>query len=459
MIKQNGETMIRNDSKTAVPNKILREVQHVQQASQSRDQRYAWLVAGCVLVTMMIVAMIAEGQLNLFSYALRFALTTISLMAAATCGWFFLRRGERQNERLVSAAKQVDSTFPALEERVSTLTSCEQDRLESRLNTHPAMLHRLAVEASQIHEDVESKPVVSQKILKRPLYWLAATGLVLLGLFLWDAPKTMVQLGRFWAPWANMSVTHVSSVEGNSVVARHEPIKLTAALGGRAVEDLQIVSKSVGDRTMSEIRIWPSSKDPSVAKFRLPKATESFDYRFRAGDGQTQWHRLTVADRPKIEELTMRIVPPAYTEKKTKTYKKLPKKLRVVQGSRLEIEVKSKTGVRTARLVMGKTDWLPMELTGSGAYEGSLELHQPINFEVQLTEIHGLVNRRPPRCRLQVVSDKAPKVRIVRPTKSTVLLPDEKIDIHFKANDDFGIKEMALRVYTCLLYTSDAADE
>ena len=448
MIKQNGETMIRNNSQTAVPNKILRQVQEVQQSSQSRDRRYAWLVAGCVLVAMMIVAMMVEAQLNLFSHALRFALTIISLAAAVTCGRFFWRRGERQNERLVSAAKQVDSTFPVLEERVSTLTSCEEERLESRLNAHPAMLNRLAVEASQIHKDVESKPVVSQKMLKRPIGWLAAAGLVLVGLFVWDAPKTMVQLGRFWAPWANLSVTNVSSVERNNVVARHEPIKLTAALDGRAVEELQILSRSVADETLSEIQIWPSSKDPSVAKFRQSKATESFDYRFRAGDGQTAWYRVTVADRPKIEELTMRLVPPAYTGKKAKTFKKLPKKLRVVKGSQLEIEVKPKTGARTARLAMGKANWLPMEPTEAGAYDCSLELRQPISFEVQLTEIHGLVNRRPPRCRLQVVSDQAPKVRIVRPTKSTVLLPDEKIDIYFKAIDDFGIKEMALRVYT-----------
>ena len=448
MIKQNGDTMIRNNSKTAIPNKILRKVQRVQQTSQSRDRRYAWLVALCVLATTMIVAMVVEAQLNLFSHALRFALTTVSLFAAATCGWLFWRRGERRNERLLSAAEQVDSTFPILEERVSTLTSCEEQRLESRLNVHPAMLNRLAAEASRIHEGVESTPIVSKTVLKRPIRWLAAAGLILLGLFLWDTPKTMVQLGRFWAPWANLSVTNVSSVEGNNVVARHEPIKLTAALEGRAVEELQLVSRAVEDKTNSETKIWPSSDDPSIAIFRQSKATESFDYHFRAGDGQTVWHRVTVADRPKIEDLTMRVVPPTYTGKKTKTYKKLPKKLQVVQGSLLEIEAKPKADVRTARLVMGKTDWLPMELAGTGAYEGALKLRQPITFEVQLTELHGLVNRRPPRCRLQVVSDKAPKVRIVRPTKSTVLLPDETIDIHFKASDDHGIKEMALRVYT-----------
>jgi hypothetical protein len=448
MIKQNEKTMIRSNSKTAMPDKILRQVKQVRRSSQSRDRKYAWLIGASVLAITMIVAMVVEAQLNLFSHAFRFALTAISLVATMICGWAFWQRGKRQNERLVTAAKEVDSTFPALEQRVSTLTSCEEDRLKSNLTAHPAMLRQLAIEASSIHQTVEPKPVVSQKVLRLPLKCLAAAGLVMLGLFAWDPPKTMVQLGRFWAPWANLSVTKISSVEQNDVVARHEPIKLTAALGGRPVEELQFATRTVKDGKLSETRLWPSSKDPSVAQFRRAKAVESFDYRFRAGDGQTEWHRVTVADRPKIENLKMRIVPPAYTGKPTKTLTKLPKKLRVVSGSRLEIEVKPKSDVRTARLTMGKTDWLPMELAKDGVYEGSMELYQPVNFEVQLTELHGLVNRRPPRCRLQVVADQAPRVKIVRPMKTSVLLPDETIDIHFKASDDHGIKEMSLRVYT-----------
>ena len=448
MIKYNEDAMIRSASDTAMPDNLIRQVHRVRRSSQARDQRYAWLIAASVLAITMIVAMVVEAQLNLFSHSLRFALTAVSLLATAICGRAFWRRGKKQNERLISAAERVDSTFPALEQRVSTLTSCEEDRLKSKLTAHPAMLNRLATEAASIHETAEPKPIASKTVFTRPLICLAAAAVVMIGLIAWDAPKTMVQLGRFWAPWSNFSVTNVSSVEKNSVVARHEPIKLTAALAGRPVEELQFISQTVEDAKLSEARLWPSVKDPSVATFRQSKAVESFDYRFRAGDGQTQWHRVTVADRPGIESLKMRIVPPAYTGKPTQTFAKLPKKLRVVQGSQLEIEVTSKADVRTARLVMGKTDWLPMELTDGRAYQGTMELRQPVRFQVQLTELHGLVNRRPPSCYLQVVSDQAPRVKIVSPTKTAVLLPDETINIHFKASDDFGIKEMALRVYT-----------
>ena len=448
MIKQNDDAMIERNKDALMPKQILRQVQQVRRSSQSRDRRYAWLVGASVLAITMIVAMIVEAQLNLFSHALRFALTMLSLVATAICGWALWQRGRRQNERLVAAAKAVDETFPTLEERVSTLTSCEEDRLASRRGAHPAMLNRLASETTHIHQHVESKPIVSQRVLRRPLTWLAAAAAIILGMLAWDAPKTMVQFGRFWAPWADLSVTRVSPVEADHVVARHEPVKLTASLSGRPVDEIEFVSQTVAGSERSKSRLWPSSKDPSKTSYRKAKAVESFDYLFRAGDGQTEWHRVTVADRPKIEDLSMRIVPPAYTGKSAKTYSKLPKKLRVVSGTRLEMQVTPKTDVRTARLVMGKTDWLPMEPGTEGAYEGSMELRQPVKFEVQLTELHGLVNRRPPRCALQVVEDQAPKVKIIKPTKTSVLLPDETIDIHFKASDDHGIKEMALRVYT-----------
>ena len=448
MIKQNENAMIGRNTDAAMPEQIRHQVRQVRRTRQSRDRRYAWLVGLSVLVVMMIVAMIVEARLNLFSHAFRFALTTTSLIAAVASGWTLWQRGKRKNERLVSAAKAVDATFPSLEERVSTLTSCEEDRLASKHLAHPAMLNRLASETTKIHQRVEPKPIVSQKMLRRPLMWLAAATAIMLGLFVWDAPKTLVQIGRFWAPWTNLSVTRVSPVEADHVVARHEPIKLTASLEGRLVDEVEFVSSTVEGSERSETQLWTSVKDPSVARFRQSKAVESFDYRFRAGDGQTEWHRVTVADRPKIDDLTMRIIPPAYTGKPIQTFGRLPKKLRAVSGSRLEMQVAPKTDVRTARLVMGKTDWLPMEPGVEGVYEGSMELRQSINFEVQLTELHGLVNRRPPRCSVHVVADQAPKVKILKPTKTAVLLPDETVDIHFKASDDHGIKEMALRVYT-----------
>jgi hypothetical protein len=448
MIKQNANPSTTKGSDQVVPSEILRQVKQVRRSSQSRDRRYAWLVAASVLAITMLFAMMIEARLNLFSHALRFALTMFSLAATAVCGWILWQRGRRENERLVSAAKAVDSTFPVLEQRVSTLTSCEEDRLKSNRLAHPAMLNRLAIETSEIHQDVETRPIVSQKKLGRPVKMLAVAALALLAMFIWDAPKTLVQFGRFWAPWSTMSVTGVESVEQDSVVARHEPLRLTASLSGRKVTEVDFYSRGLEDGEVSETRLWTSSKDPSIANFRQSKAVESFDYRFRAGDGQTEWHRVTVADRPRITDLEMRIVPPAYTGKATQTFNRLPKKLRVVAGSRLEMQVTPKDEVRTARLVMGKTDWLPMDVAANGAYDASMELRSPVSFEVQLTELHGLTNRRPPRCSLQVVADQAPKVKILKPTKTAVLLPDETIDIHFKASDDHGIQEMALRVYT-----------
>jgi len=448
MINLKEKSVIQNASKTGTSENILRQVTKVHRSKQSRDREFALLVGAAVLAITMISAMVIESQLNLFSYAFRFGLTILSLAATVFCTWMLWKRANQNNERLVSAAKDIDAAHPALQQRVSTLTSCKEDRLESQRLVHPAMLKLLTQETVEMHQEVQPKPIVSYRMLKLPAICLACAGLVLAGLFVWDAPKTLVQLGRFCAPWSNLSTTTVKSVDANLVAARGEPFKLTAALEGRPVEEVIFLSQNVDGSDASTSRLWPSAKDNTVASFRQSKAVQSFDYRFRAGDGQTDLHRVTVADRPKIEELTMRIVPPEYTGKPPKTFRdRLPKKLRVVAGSRLEVEVKPKLGLRTARLVMGKNNWLPMEQSGGVTYECAFELWQPVNFEVQLTELHGLVNRRPPRCELKVFADQAPKIKILKPTKTAVLLPDEAIDIHFKASDDHGIMEMALRVH------------
>ena len=449
MIKQNEKTMIReNETKTLHPEKVLQQVSRVRRSKLSRDRQFALLVGAAVLAVMTLVAMLIESQLNLFSYPLRFGLTLVSLAATVVCAWKLWMRGNQNNERLVSAAKDIDKNNPTFEQRVSTLTSCKEDQLAEEQRVHPAMLNRLTEETITIHQRVQPKSIVSYKMLKLPLICLAAAALILIGFFAWDTPKTLVQLGRFCAPWSNISTTSVTAVDADLVAARNEPFKLTASLAGRPVNEVVFLSKNIDGSDSSTTTLWPSTKDNTVASVRQSKAVDSFDYRFRAGDGQSNWHRVTVADRPKIEDLTMRVVPPAYTGKPAKTFQqRLPKKLRVVAGSRLEVEVKPKSSVRTARLVMGKTDWLPLEMSTDGQYEGALDLRRPVKFQVQLTELHGLVNRRPPNCDLQVVADRAPKIKILKPTKTTILLPDEAIDIHFKATDDHGIQEMELRVF------------
>ena len=440
--------MIRENENTPMyPENILKQVDTVQRSKRSRDQKFALLVGAAVLAVMMLVAMFIESQLNLFSYTFRFALTLLTLAATVVCAWKLWSRAKQNNERVVSAAKDIDAQHPSFEQRVSTLTSCREEQLAKNRLVHPAMMNRLTEETVTIHQRVEPKPIVSYQIYKLPLMCLAGAALILVGLFVWDAPKTLVQLGRFCAPWSNLSTTNVTADQADHVAARNEPLKLTASLGGRPVNEVMFLSKNLDGSEPSTTRLWPSTKDHTVASLRQSKAVDSFDYRFRAGDGQTDWHRVIVADRPKIEDLTMRIVPPEYTGKSTQTFQRLPKKLRVVAGSRLEVEVKPKLGIRNARLVMGKTDWAPMERASDGRYEGAVDLRQPVKFKVQLTEMHGLVNRRAPGCELKVVADAAPKVKILKPTKTTVLLPDETIDIHFKATDDHGIKKMALRVY------------
>ena len=98
--------MIQNAS-TAKSENVLRQVTKVHRSKQSRDWGFALLVGAAVLAITMLLAMVIESQLNLFSYALRFALTIASLAATVFCTWTLFKRGRRNNDRLVSALSRI----------------------------------------------------------------------------------------------------------------------------------------------------------------------------------------------------------------------------------------------------------------------------------------------------------------------------------------------------------------
>lgn len=439
--------MIRDTQSTTDSSSVHEHVARIHHAKQRLSLKTVLLAGLAILAIGMVIAMIVDARLNLFSHAVRWLLTIGAIAISAVCMWLLFVRSRLHNQRRVSAAQDIDTTYPVLQERVTTLTSCEEDFGGSQRLVHPAMLRKVSEETAAMHRSVEPRPIVSRRPLIAPLLGIGFAALILLGMLVFDPPKTLVQLARFWAPWSDLSVTQVEPTKGDHVTARGEPLTLTASLSGRPVEEVFVKMRAADRSSSASERVWPSTKDRTLAHYRQPSAKESFDYRFRAGDGQTDWHRVTVADRPKIDELVLRITPPAYTGRSAQEFRRLPKKMRTVVGSKMEVVLKPLAPIRTARVVTGKTDWLPMEQSKDATYQCSADLVNDLQFEVQLTERYGLQNRRPPRCFLQVVPDKAPKVRILKPTADALVLPDETIDIHYQATDDFAVESMELRVY------------
>src|SRR5258708_3457802 len=121
-----------------------------------------------------------------------------------------------------------------------------------------------------------------------------------------DADAVVPQLEERWQTVVTMSSAghHSSSPTALSMLRQ---------VVSAAVATLQIIRPDAAQEELKQedLKI-PSQADRPAAFVQRLHAEESFQYRVRAGDGQTKWHSVTVVEFPALADVRFTIVPPAY---------------------------------------------------------------------------------------------------------------------------------------------------
>ena len=256
---------------------------------------------------------------------------------------------------------------------------------------------------------------------------------------------TAILLARFWMPSRAITLTQVVAPAGNCVVPRGENVELRARLSGRipASAALQIQR---GDTTES-LALPPSGKPSSLAH-TCSAVQEPFDYRFRAGDGQTPWYHVGIEDRPSIAGIVFRMTPPAYSKLAVDSRNNLPNRCRTLKGSRLEIALQASKPLASLVLDLGDKGAWPLAMTAGGWYGWIERLTSRSRLRFAWwTGTVWRISLRPPVAS-QCTRTNRRKCGLLRPAEEISLRPDEKIQVEFKARDDLGIAKAELVVST-----------
>src|SRR5690606_28297952 len=201
----------------------------------------------------------------------------------------------------------------------------------------------------------------------------------------------------------------------------------------------------------------PEDKDRSTFVHRVA-VDESFRYRVLAGDGRSAWHTITAIDYAALEEIHLSVTAPKYVNAPPYEKNVIPSRLRVIQGSLLQLRVKPNHPLTSLELAMlsvgddatiGKVpdNVLSLKPDGNGWYSFQTQLLEDLAFRLTLHNAHGLTNEDDHHCRVEVIPDKAPVARIVSPTKEMAVAADDEIEIEFEAHDDHGIASAELVIY------------
>ncbi|NOZ39754.1 MAG: hypothetical protein GXP24_05960 [Planctomycetes bacterium] len=409
----------------------------------------ALVAAVGVLLAAMAVAMLVDWLATIYDFRWRAALTYSAWTAAGATLMVLAVAAWRHTRRVDHVAVKIDREIPELEERWSTVTSLSingQSKRSRSTEVHPAMFQQVSAEAQSWTPRIESDRVVPLDHLIRALLLLTAVTSILGIAVVFDARRTTVLLRRFWQPFTAISATELTNLPGDLVVGRGESLEIGASLVGAPVKKASLlIEPEQGE--LKTLTLIPRGDSQDRLTHRLRSIKAPLRYRLRAGDGQTPWYEIVVADRPQLANVRLQLTPPAYTRKEPKVLNKLPRRITVMEGTRIEISLKPKQALQSLRLKLSPDLTEQLTADPQGWYRWETTITQDIAFQPLLTEEHGLGNLRPPTCEIKCRPDKPPVVKILTPNRELAVHPDESIPITFIATDDVGIQQAELIVY------------
>jgi hypothetical protein len=436
--------MKRPDDGPNLPPEVLQKLNEIRNEDRRVRFRAGLLRGLAVLLTAMLLAMAIDWLAVLHDERWRW---TLSLLALA-CAVVALVRGCLpplfKSRSLASIAREVDRAHPSAEERFLTVAGFAQSGDAPEIRGSDAMLEKVAQQAAAMAGNISPGSVISRAGLLRAGKYLCGAAAALLLLFAVNFQQTKILLQRFWSPGSNITMTRLEAKPGDIVVGKGDDVNFEITATGRVPESADLFIRSA-NRTEA---IPLQRAVPAGARFlyALNSVSDSFDYRVRAGDGETAWRRVTVLDRPKISQVRLRIVPPAYSHLPVVEQEALPRQVRALEGSRLEVSFQSDQPLAGMELKFADGKSRPIAESPDHSYHFNTTLTNTIAFTPVFTNLHHLDNLAKPTCEVLVYPDQPPTVTVLSPKNEITARPDDKVKIDFEARDDFGVASAELVV-------------
>lgn len=354
-----------------------------------------------------------------------------------------------RSRSLDSVAEQVDRANPALEERCQTVTEFAHCKDQPAIRGSEGMIRKVAQQTAVMSGSVVPSAVVSKQGLLCAGKFFAAAAAVLALFFLLDFPRAKVLSERFLQPGADITLTRLQAKTGDLVIGKGENVTLEFTATGKATSSAKLSLHPAEGRdevVVLDKDAKESTPDASKFVYTANSVTASFKYSARSGDGRTALHHVTVLERPTLAQVQLRIEAPAYSQLPLVNEKSLPRQLRALEGSKMEISFLPDQELASLDLKFADGKIQHLEKGADKNYHFNTVLSNTLAFQPVLTNVRHLDNQSPPNCEIVVYQDQPPTVNITSPSDEITARPDDKIQIEFEARDDFGLTRAELVV-------------
>ncbi|MFZ4395324.1 MAG: hypothetical protein ACOYOU_06815 [Kiritimatiellia bacterium] len=335
-------------------------------------------------------------------------------------------------------------------------------------SVHAAMVAQLTSETVMLCQKTpHAGRLVRDRRLKRWFGLLALLALLWAGLLAVPAYQFPLMLERLTFPNRNLAkpsfmkliVTPESAAvgRGGEVVLQVQvkgaiPALLQRPMAWLGVDPSRCLLATVTGQ-VTRLAMGPDARPMSRVQSRLFVASrsdlqESFSYRVRCGDAQTDIRLVRVIAQPRVRNAYVLVDSPAYTGLKTARFDDLRDAVPAFIGSTVKVSFASdQSPLKSARLVNLRdsstiADLKPDPKTGTYHYEFKMET--PLEMEVVL--VNELEFENVERVSLAVVvrEDQSPTVRLEYPGGEVSVMQGELVPMQMEMADDLGLLEGAI---------------
>ena len=423
------------------------ELRHTQ--SSSRTVHAVWWTAA-VLASGVAVALALDAVLGWWSKPVRLGIS-LAVVASTISVFAIMFRKVFSGSHDLEVARVGDRIAPAMQERLQTVISAyDSDRCYAGVDR--VMFDRVAHETDQLVDRLSAQQLRRERSWWVPVFLLGIASLGCVAIATSVGSDITVLVRRLLLPTSNLTRNQLEGLAGDQVIASGDSWETAFSVSGPVVDAVDLEREMNTDSTTSvknireQIVLSPKNGSTNEFRYRQHRAEQSFSYRLAAGDLRTNWYRVTVAERPRLTSVQVKVTPPAYSQLEAKVFSRLPNRITVIEGSTVDVIVNGAGKIAQATLNVDSQSPRMMWSEDALQFKASIIVNKEMVISPQLTEPNGLTNLRSPSCQILVRKDLPPSVSIKSPRRDTKVRPDDKVNITFVAKDDVGLAKMALVV-------------
>ncbi len=178
----------------------------------------------------------------------------------------------------------------------------------------------------------------------------------------------------------------------------------------------------------------------------LSDVRESFSFRVRCGDSESEVRFAEVVPRPRLLNVRAIGTPPPYTGLPSETFERLDVPLTVFPGTLLEIRGAIDPPEARVRLSGPTNKPLPLAQGEEGEWWVRWEVQEALFLELSAVQADGIESAERLRIAIGLREDQPPTVTLLEPTQDPVCMPGEILLFRAEAEDDLGIADATLEV-------------